>query len=241
MVAKIVIDARFSGPPSAGNGGYVSGRVAAHLGRGPVTVTLLKPTPLDCPLVVRDAGADAVMLMHGDDAVVTAQRAAVSPDAVTPPAFSAVARAMPPRDYNDSHLYPGCFVCGPHRHVDGMCIFPGIMDRGMVGSVWTPPAEFSDPNGFVRDEFVWSALDCPGSFAAFNGMPTRPMVLGRFTVDIKSRVVAGEPLMVIGWTIGHEGRRHDVGTALFSAGGVCHASGRATWVELKQDQQRAAA
>lgn len=242
MVAKIIIEERYSGPPLAGNGGYVSGRVAEYLGGGPVAVTLLKPTPLGLQLVVRDAGEDAVMLMHDGDAVVTAERATPMPDPIEAPDFSYVKRALPPEDYHEAHLYPGCFVCGPHRHDgDGMCIHPAVLGPGMVGSVWTPPAEFGDGTGHVRNEFLWSALDCPGSFAPFNGVPPRPMVLGRFMVDVKSRPEVGEPLMVVGWRIVDEGRKHKVGTAIYSADGQCHAQGRAVWIELKPKTQEQAA
>jgi len=241
MVARIVIEERYSGPPSAGNGGYVSGMIAAHLGGVPVTVTLMKPTPLGRSLVVRDAGEDAIMLMDGEDVLVTAERAFSEPETITPPAFADVARATPPRDYAEAHLYPGCFVCGPHRHDgDGMCIHPCVLGPGLMGSVWTPPAEFGDGQGRVRTEFIWSALDCPGSFAAFTGVPPRPMVLGRLTISVQERPQTGEDLMVLGWSIAHEGRRHEVGTGLYDRDGRCLAVGQATWIELKSEARAAA-
>ena len=44
----VVIAARFCGPPNAGNGGYVCGRIARHL-RGTVAVRLTAPTTRYAP------------------------------------------------------------------------------------------------------------------------------------------------------------------------------------------------
>ena len=160
MAARIIIEERYSDPPSAGNGGYVSGMVAAWLGAGPVTVTLMKPTPLGRSLIVRDAGEDAIMLMGGEEVLVKAERAFVMPEAITPPAFT--------------------------------------------------------------------------------GVPPRPMVLRRLTISVHDRPQVGEDLMVLGWSIAHEGRRHEVGTGLYDRDGRCLAVGHATWIELKSRARVAA-
>ena len=65
----IVIDRRFCGPPNSGNGGYVCGILARHIGPS-AEVTLRRPPPLDTPLRVvrRD---DAVELRDGETVVAT--------------------------------------------------------------------------------------------------------------------------------------------------------------------------
>lgn len=50
----ITISARFDGPPTTGNGGYVCGLVARHVD-GPAEVTLWAPPPLERPLTLERA------------------------------------------------------------------------------------------------------------------------------------------------------------------------------------------
>ena len=56
LVATVTVPAARRGPPGTGNGGWVCGTVATHLGAGPVEVTLHAPTPLDVPLEVSVGG-----------------------------------------------------------------------------------------------------------------------------------------------------------------------------------------
>jgi len=49
-------------------------------------------------------------------------------------------------------------------------------------------------------------------------------------------VRAGEPLIVTGWPIGSEGRKHQVGSALHDADGQLVAAARATWITLNEAQ-----
>lgn len=64
MRERLVIDARFSGPPGTGNGGYVAGRLAASFD-GPVEVSLRRAVPLEKELTVEREGA-IVRLRDGD-------------------------------------------------------------------------------------------------------------------------------------------------------------------------------
>ena len=45
---------------------------------------------------------------------------------------------------------------------------------------------------------------------------------------------AGEPLVVTGWPIDSEGRKHRVGSALHYADGKLVAAAKATWITLNE-------
>ena len=61
---EITIAKRFCGPPTSGNGGYSSGRVAALVGN-PAEITLRAPPPLDAALRVERTDS-VVRVMHGE-------------------------------------------------------------------------------------------------------------------------------------------------------------------------------
>jgi acyl-coenzyme A thioesterase PaaI-like protein len=103
-----------------------------------------------------------------------------------------------------------------------------------VAATWTPDETVTDDEGLVRPEFLWAALDCPGYFAAEEhaGMA----LLGRMSAVLHRRVRAGEPLVVTGWPIDSEGRKHWVGSALHDAKGELVAVAKATWITLNQEE-----
>jgi hypothetical protein len=128
------------------------------------------------------------------------------------------------------HAFPECFVCGPHRRRgDGMRIFPGTLESGMVAAPWLPADPLDGGDGKVAAEFHWAALDCPGYFAVSGGR--RVMLLGEMQAHIDRRVHVGESCTVIGWRIAAEGRKHVAGTAIFDEDGELCARARATWIE----------
>jgi hypothetical protein len=51
-------------------------------------------------------------------------------------------------------------------------------------------------------------------------------------VRIERDARAGEPLIVTGWAIASEGRKHHVGTALHDPDGVLVACARSTWITI---------
>ena len=57
-------------------------------------------------------------------------------------------------------------------------------------------------------------------------------LLGRMTPRIDQPVRAGERCVVIGWTMGQEGRKHYAGTALFDAQGRLCAYAKAVWIGI---------
>ena len=233
-MSTVRIKRRFRGPPESGNGGYAAGLVAAALGGSNCTVTLKSPPPLDCDLVLKTDDRSAT-LFDDESIVLTASREAVDIDVPPPPSLAEARDAEPRFIGHSNHIFPGCFVCGPERGLgDGMRIFPGqLHDQARrVAATWTPDDTVADDEGFVRPEFIWAALDCPGYFAAATdaGMA----LLGRMSAVLHRKARAGEPLIITGWPIETEGRKHRVGTALHDSDGNLVAAATATWITLNE-------
>ena len=233
MAETIRIEKRYCGPPESGNGGYVCGRLGAFL-EGPALVRLQIPPPLEMDLEVRRADS-GVELVRGTMVIATARRTEVAIAIPRAPEYAqAEAAARAYRGF-EAHPFPGCFVCGPDRKAgDGLRIFPGrIAGSGVVASPWIPDASLADASGYVRREFLWAALDCPGAFS-FEAPAGAPLLLGELAASITGRVTAGERCIVIGWELTRDGRRHYTGTALFSEAGECRGLARATWFEVQK-------
>jgi len=226
----LTIRSRFCGPAGAANGGYLAGLLAARLG-GEAEVTLRQAVPLERPAVVEVSGSDRLVLRAGDAVLVEAARTSVD---VTTPAPVSLAEAEAgagrfPRFV--AHPIPRCFVCGPQRAAgDGLRIFPGPVEgRDVVAAPWTPDASLAGPDGATRPEFLWAALDCTGAFAV-NEPPRGLALLGRLAARVVGRVPVGEACVVMGWSLGAEGRKLHAGTAIFSPRGELCAAARATWI-----------
>ena len=89
------------------------------------------------------------------------------------------------------------------------------------------------PDGSVRPELVWAALDCPGGIAGMLEPDLGLTVLGRLAVELAEPVEAGRDYVAIGWNIGRDGRKAAAGTAILADDGRPLALGRATWIELR--------
>lgn len=233
MKQSIIIADQFCGPPGSGNGGYTCGCLANSV-LGAAEVTLLVPPPLERPLTVVPEGENGVALMDGDRKVARAVPGVV--DIAVPPlvSYEQALAASGRHPWMDLHVFPECFVCGPARaEADGLRLFAGtVPGSNAVAAPWVPAACFADPNGQVKDEIIWAALDCPGAWAATINQP-RAIVLGRFTVELLQPVRAGEKYIIQGWIVSREGRKTLVGTALYNANGQLHAKAKAIWVDLK--------
>lgn len=237
----VQIAQRFCGPPNSGNGGYVCGRVAAAL-RGAVTVRLLAPPPLGVglELVVED---DRARLLHGERTIAQAGRSGLTLEAPAAPTLDEAQAASTRYAGFVSHPFPTCFVCGPARaEGDGLRIFPArVPGRELVAAPWTPSANLGDAHGRVRDEFVWSALDCTGFFS-FGPLPDgSPALLGELTARIDGELRCGDPYVVSGWLIGADGRKRHAGSAIHDAAGTLKAIARATWIVVAPGTAGAAA
>ncbi|HVK82005.1 MAG TPA: hypothetical protein VM915_15495, partial [Verrucomicrobiae bacterium] len=196
MHAKTLsIPARFNGPPTTGNGGYVCGLLANEFD-GPSEAALRIPPPLDTPLQLgRDN--DRVFLHHGDALIGEAKPASLSITAPQAPSL-AEARDAATRYRGFNHAFQTCFVCGSLRAPgDGMHVFAGPMqNRDLFACTWSPGADLADAQGQVAPEFIFAALDCPGYWTIPGAGPVIA-VLGRYTMALDApRPRVGEELIV---------------------------------------------
>jgi hypothetical protein len=217
----ILVDRRFRGPDSSGNGGYTCGVIARELGGNEVEVTLRLPPPLDEVLRLDDEGR-----VWDDHALIAEARpmeVGLSPP--DPVAWGdAQAAELPDLD----SPFPHCFVCGAARaEGDGLRIFAGpVAGRDVVAATWTVGEDTVGP------EFVWAALDCPGAYAT--GVTGRGIVvLGRLTARVEREPRSGERCVVVGWHLDSEDRKHGAGTALFTHDGELLGLAKALWIEPK--------
>jgi hypothetical protein len=230
-VTTLTIASRFKGPPESGNGGYVCGLIATTL-QADVRVRLVAPPPLETPLELAPQGEGEWMLSCATGPVARAVAGRLDLEVPRPPQYVQAVWASQHYPGFREHAFPDCFVCGPHRRRgDGLRIFPGMLDSGIVAAPWLPADNLDAGDGKVGVEYLWAALDCPGYFAVSGAR--RVMVLGEMQAHVDRRVHVGDACIVIGWKIAAEGRRHLAGTAIFDDDGELCARARATWVELK--------
>jgi hypothetical protein len=230
-----VVPSRFCGPPGSGNGGWVSGHLAALLHPGPdesVTVRLRTPPPLDRELQVARGEADGrrtLEVTDGEHPVAQATvGAALAPTGIPAPvSFAEATLAGEGYEGLADHPFPTCFACGPAREPgDALRLRPGRVagGDGEYAAAWVPAAD-------VDLETVWAALDCPGGWAS--GIAGRPMVLGTMTAQVAELPAVGAEHVVMAWQRGSEGRKHHSGTALFSSeDGRLLAQAEATWIAI---------
>jgi len=232
----IVIDKRFNGPPTSGNGGYVCGLLSQIVDGPAVTVRLLLPTPIDTELEVRKTGRSVVLL---DGGVVLAE-ARPAKTVLKPPAcpnFEDAEEASCRYRGFTSHWFPCCFVCGPDRG-DGPHVFPGPVKEGKrFACPWIPDASVIAEGGAVSTEFLWAVLDCPGSFT-FPQPAGKAIVLGELQVELFGDVSVGERCVLVAWQIASHGRKHHTATALFGGSGACRALGLATFLTVPEQGWR---
>ena len=223
---------RFRGPPDSANGGYLCGRLAAFCGEA-ARIRLEAPPPLETELsVIQD---DQALRLCRDETTL-ARAWPEGPDWVPPPAPTVDEAVAASRGYAgfESHWFPGCFVCGPERaQGDGLRIFAGPLDEDEgVAAPWQPGDDLDDGHGRVAPVYLWAALDCPGAFS-FQPAAGNAVLLGQLSGRIAGAIQLGEPCVVRGWPIAHQGRKHTVGTALYGADGEPRAWAEAVWVEVK--------
>lgn len=229
----LTVPSRHCGPPESGNGGWVAGAVARHVGTSPerpaVSVRLSSPPPLDRTLTVVgvDAAATTVRLLDGAVLVATATAVPAPDDPLSDPATPAEAEAAQERyEGAADHPFPTCFSCGTAREPgDGLRLRPGPLDdgTGRYAAPWTVPDD-------VTTAVVWAALDCPGGWSA--GVAGRPMVLGTMTTYLLREPEPGERTVVTAWQRGSEGRRHLSATTLHDEAGQLLGRAEATWIAV---------
>jgi hypothetical protein len=218
---------RFRGPLSSANGGYACGRLAAHVERATVEVTLRLPPPLERALDVR--GLDGTtQLLDGDLLVAEARAATPDLDAPAPLSLEAAEAAAAGATTLEEPEFRECFVCGTRPDGDGLEIHVGPVAgrEPQHGATWR--VEESAP------ELVWAAIDCPGAYAV--GAEGRgAVVLGRMTARIERVPEVGESCAVVSWPLGEDGRKLFAGTALFAGDGELLALARQVWIEPRPE------
>ncbi|MDH5749764.1 MAG: hypothetical protein OEY85_10700 [Rhodospirillales bacterium] len=233
----ITIHHRFCGPPGSANGGYACGMLAGFID-GIAEVTLLRPPPLDVPMDVDPRPDGEVHLLGDGEIIAKATSASFDLEIPEAPTWDEAREASKSYSgFNDDNAFPTCFVCGPKRKAgDGLQIFAGnLAGTDHLAAPWIPGADLADENGFVKPEFIWSALDCPGGYAVIDRVKA-PAVLGRMSAKIINPLRPGQPCIVMGWPIlsakSKKSRKHFAATALFTEEGKLIGSAKATWFVL---------
>ncbi|MGI9609390.1 MAG: hypothetical protein ACR2NL_03750 [Acidimicrobiia bacterium] len=229
MGQTVVIDDRFQGPPTSGNGGYVCGVLAEGV-RGTATVTLRMPPPLGVGMTLSGDGSTS-QLRHGDALIGEAHVDTLDLAIPQIPTVEVAEEASKGyRGFKD-HIFPKCFVCGPDRPVgDGLRLFPGPVSQAeLVATPWQPDSSLASADGSISRRYVWGALDCPSFFALRD---VRLALLGRLTAQIDRSPMAEESLVVFAWPTGSDGRKHYSSTAIATESGEVMARASAVWIEI---------
>jgi hypothetical protein len=245
---SVVIENRFCGPPKSGNGGYVCGLLAGHIG-AQAEVSLLAPPPLGRRLTIV-AGEHGTELREEETTLARGRIVRVDVPDIPIVSFREARDAVRRSPYDESrHPLPTCFVCGPRRPKgDGLRISPQPLPPrpdsrpGTLAAPWMPYANLSGDDGAVAGEFVWAALDCPTGFAVAGaqhlGMTgTEPILLGRMSARIKRRPCPGDRCAIVAWPTGRDGRKLFASSALLSSAGEILAIAQATWLVVDRRVQ----
>jgi hypothetical protein len=195
----------------------------AALVDGPAEVRLSSPPPMGIDLDIARDG-DWIVARH-DGEQVLAVRPSASPDVPLP--------AVDPSTVGDGMPFPDhpavtCVVCG-ERHPDGLRMFPAPVagSHGVLATWWTPPGWAIDAAGHLRHDLLWGVLDCPGALAIMHTAeePTFAALAG-ITGEVVAPVRAGERVLVLGFTLGADGRKRSAGTAVLGPDGDLRAHTR---------------
>ena len=168
--------------------------------------------------------------------MVTASREPLDIDIPAPPTLAealgcgaAIQRPLP------SYL-PGCFVCGPERsgwrrdaHLSRASFTTrrDVSRRHGLRTIRSPTTRASSgPNSCGRLSTALATLP-PGT-------PRGWRLLGKMSAVVHRKARVGEPLIVTGWPIDSEGRKHRVGCALHDANGELVAAATATWITVSE-------
>jgi hypothetical protein len=244
---SITIDKRFCGPPNSGNGGYVCGLLANHIGAS-AEITLRAPPPLERRLDIVARDGAALELREGETILATGRPARIEIPEIPTASYAEAedAARRTPFDENN-HTFPTCFVCGPARAPgDGLRICAGPLSartdqkNRVFAASWIPDANLTDGDGRVAAEFIWAALDCPTGYAGLGTLPLdgdQTILLGRMSARIDARPKPGDRCAVVAWPTGREGRKLFASSALLGTDGGVLAVAQATWLLIDRHVQ----
>ena len=105
----------------------------------------------------------------------------------------------------------------------------------VLAATWTPDPTLTTEDGFVAEEFLWAALDCPTGYACLydresGGFDRTPILLGRMSARIETRPRPGERCVVTAWKVGRDGRKRFAEAAAHGEAGQLLAVARTTWI-----------
>ena len=222
LPATVRIPTGLNGPARTANGGVAAGTMAALLD-GPVEVRLSSPPPMGTDLAVERSDG-WVVARAPDGTRVLAARSSTAPSVPVPEVY--------PDTVGDGEPFPEhpaatCVVCGP-THPAGLRLFPAPVPGhpSVLATWWTPP-RWTVEDGRLRPELLWGVLDCPGALAIMHdaGEPTFAALVG-ITGELRAPVRAGEPVLVLGFTLEADGRKRGAGTAVLGPDGDVRACTR---------------
>lgn len=228
----VTIAQQFNGPPTTGNGGYVSGLVAAALDHeGPVAAMLRTPPPLDTPLTWEHDDEEVRLLTHGGAVVGIAKPGSFEREA---PAFvDAEGVEAGLKAYPGFHQHPFdlCFTCGTQREPgDGLRIFSGPVEERTTAAPWDAHEAFAEEDGLIGAPVTWAALDCPGGWAA--DFSEQPMLLGTMTAEVYQAPEAGRRYHAVGQLDRQDRRKFFTATALYTPEGELIGRAEQIWIQI---------
>ena len=233
-LTQVVLERRYNGPPATANGGYACGILARHVD-GPAHVSLRRPVPLGSALDLERRDDGHVTLHDGTELIAEADPALPLDDLEPPvrPTVEQARAAAAARPGGWPATFDSCFVCGPERR-DGLGVVFGPLAShpGATAAVLHAGPAVPARDGAVADEIAWAALDCPSYTPPLWGHAL-PSLLASMHAELLEPVPAGEPLAVVGWTLGTEGRKHRSATAILGADGRTLARAQALWIRLR--------
>ena len=221
----VVLERRFNGPPGTANGGYACGIVARHVD-GPAQVSLRRPVPLGRALEL-ERHVDGHVTLHDGDVLIAEGDPALPLDDLEPPyrpSLDEARAAAATRPASWPEAFGDCWVCSPRADGLGVLFGPLAEQQGMTGAVLR-----AGDDGELAPEIVWAALDCP-SYTPDLWSAERPSLLASLHAEQLAPVQAGEPLVVVGWSLGGAGRKPRSATAMLAADGRLLARAKALWI-----------
>lgn len=230
------IPRRYNGPEHSGNGGWVSGLLAAEQqqrhGDVVVTATLRQPPPLEVPLTWEDHPDGVRLVTAGGALIGEALAGSLDDDPPAPPTAAEAEAGLAAYPGFATHPFDRCFTCGTARDDgDGLRLFTGpVGDGSRTAGPWMPHPDVAGPDGLLDLPTTWAALDCPGGWAA--DFTAQTMVLGRMTAEVLRRPAAGEALVASGLLRGRDGRKFRTATALHTADGELLGRAEQVWIEI---------
>lgn len=242
-MAELSVPEHISGYPGVAFGGYVAGLLAGRSDAKEVRVDFRAPVPVGRPVQVGQTpvGGCEVRERDGDGgALATARPASLALDLPDVPSWEQAQRAS--KEYLEHvraypQQIPDCFGCSPVPVGEGIRVFPSRVRerRDILAAAWVPDRELANNQGELPPEIVWSALDCPGGWAAMrlakSGVGTVTAVL---TGAQLRPVRAGERYVSYAWLIGAVGRKITVGVGLATDDGELCALAEALWLAPKR-------